>query len=403
MRILHTSDWHLGKYLDTYSRIPEQIEVLNTIIDITERENVDLIIISGDIYDNFNPPAEAEQLFYKAVTRLSNGGKRPVIVIAGNHDSENRLTASHPLAAQFGVFLLGKPDSIVPVGEYAHFCVANSGKGFFEISINGENAVIITIPYPSEKRLNEVIFSESTEKEMQKTYSDKIGEIINTLSQNYREDTINILTGHFYIDGGETSSSEREITLGGAFAVSRDMLPKAQYIAMGHLHRPQKIKSECPHTYYSGSILQYSKSEINYTKCVYIGDIKAGLEAEVIKIELPQIKPIKVLKVNSIENALEEVKLINNECWLFLEIETDRVLLNNEIHALHEAKKDIVEIMPIFRGETEREEYFHGENKSIKEEFVQFYSEQRQVSPSEEIVDLFLKLLSGEGEGYETD
>lgn len=86
MKILHTADWHLGKKLDRFPRIEEQVLVLEEIINIAEKEAVDLVIIAGDLFDNFNPSVEASDLFYKTLKKLANEGKRPVIAISGNHD-----------------------------------------------------------------------------------------------------------------------------------------------------------------------------------------------------------------------------------------------------------------------------------------------------------------------------
>ena len=93
MKILHTADWHLGKKLDRFSRIEEQIDLMNEIVEIAESENVDLVLIAGDLFDTFHPPTEAVDLFYKTLKRLSKNGKRPVIAIAGNHDSPSLIDA----------------------------------------------------------------------------------------------------------------------------------------------------------------------------------------------------------------------------------------------------------------------------------------------------------------------
>ena len=98
MIILHTSDWHLGKRLDEFSRIEEQNEVLQEICDIADNENANVIIIAGDLFDTFNPPTEAVELFYKTLKKLSKNGNRAVIALAGNHDSPERIEAPDPLA-----------------------------------------------------------------------------------------------------------------------------------------------------------------------------------------------------------------------------------------------------------------------------------------------------------------
>ncbi len=117
MKILHTSDWHLGKRLENFSRLEEQQAVLNEICEIADNENVDAVLVAGDLFDTFNPPTEAVDLFYKTLKRLTNGGKRPVIAIAGNHDSPDRIEAPDPLARECGIIFTGYPNSVVPEFE----------------------------------------------------------------------------------------------------------------------------------------------------------------------------------------------------------------------------------------------------------------------------------------------
>ncbi|MER2141445.1 MAG: exonuclease subunit SbcD, partial [Priestia megaterium] len=109
MRLLHTADWHLGRTLEGRSRLAEQAQFLDELADIVEEEKVDAILMAGDAFDTVNPPAAAEQLFYESMSRLSNNGKRPIIVIAGNHDNPDRLSAASPLAVHQNITLLGLP------------------------------------------------------------------------------------------------------------------------------------------------------------------------------------------------------------------------------------------------------------------------------------------------------
>jgi exonuclease SbcD len=402
MRILHTSDWHLGKYLVTASRLPEQVEFIEELIEIVEDQKVDLILIAGDIYDTNNPPADAENLFYKTLIRLSDGGRRPIIIIAGNHDSPERISAAGPLATITGVFIIGTQNTVVSKGSYKHFSVEDADEGVFELSIGGEKAVIITIPYPSEKRLNEVFVGQNKESELQKTYSEKVGAIFTELSKKYRDDTINLAVGHFYFNGGISTDSEREIQIGGSYAVDPVTLPeKAQYIAMGHLHRPQAVAGSTT-AFYSGSPIQYSKSEINYAKSVHIADIKAGSEAIIEKILLRNYKPIEVWKADSIEDAIQICQDRQNEnSWVFLEIKTDRPLLLSEIKEIKAAKKDIIEIRPYIESaetNSDNEEAKDSEEvKSLMEEFSVFYQEKNSGAiPDRELIEFFLSICNEE-------
>lgn len=404
MKILHTADWHLGKTLEGASRIEEQEKFIEDFIHTVEEKNIDMVIISGDIYDNSNPPARAERLFYKALREICNNGKRVVLVIAGNHDNPDRLSAASPIAYEQGVILLGKPKSSAQLGDCGQHKILDAGEGYAEIEINGEKAVVITLPYPSEKRLNEVLSESIEEEERQKNYSDRVKELFDKLSEKYRDDTINIAVSHLFILGGKESDSERQIQLGGSLAVSASALPeKAQYIALGHLHRPQwvKAKTKCA---YAGSPIQYSKSEVGYTKSCYILDVKAGKEVKVETVPFKNYKPIEVWKCDSVEEAIKKCEENSDrEVWVYLEIKTDKYITQEDIKIMKNLKKDILEIRPKIIGEDDIEEEFYNiKEKSIGELFKEFYTIQRMVEPSEEIMDLFLRIV-GQEEGEEDE
>jgi DNA repair protein SbcD/Mre11 len=397
MRFIHTSDWHLGKNLDGVknSRLDEQEKFIDEFVDIVEENNIDLVIIAGDIYDNGNPPARAEKLFYNALKKISKGGERAVLVISGNHDNPERLVAASPLAYEHGVIMFGTPKSIVDKGTYGSFEVVDCGEGYVEFDIKGERTVIITLPYPSEKRLSEVFIEESEDEERQRTYSDRIGELLDKLSEKYREDTINLAVSHIFVVGGETSDSERSIELGGSLAVDADKLPKkAQYIGLGHLHRPQKVRGTEVKAYYSGSPIQYSKSEIGYSKCIYVVEVKCGEEAKIEEILLSNYKPIEVWKCKGIENALEKCRENSErDVWVYLEVETEEYISQEYMKLMNESKKDIIEIIPKIKGM--EEEYVHTESlreKTMGELFKEFYLAQRGVEPGSEIMELFMSI-----------
>ncbi|MDR1541720.1 MAG: exonuclease SbcCD subunit D C-terminal domain-containing protein [Clostridiales bacterium] len=395
MRILHTSDWHLGKHLEMHSRLPEQEEFIDEMEQICEERSVDLILLAGDVYDNSNPPAEAEQLFYSACLRLSKKGKRPIAVISGNHDSPERMRAAASLAALSGVVIIDSQGSKAAIGEYDGFSILDSDEGMLELLVNGEKAIIAVVPFPSEKRLNEIFTAPGHEEQIRKSYSEKVEEIFAALSAKFRDDAVNLAMGHFYINGGESSGSEREIQLGGSYAVEPKALPeKAQYIAMGHLHRPQAVAG-LKNAFYSGSPIQYSKSETGYAKSVIIVDVHPGKEPAFEKVHLRNYKPVEVWKLGSIEEAIAECEARGAEnSWVFLEVKTDRPLTPSEMKLMKSAKRDIVEINPIMDS-VDADAGNSSEEKTIAEEFADFYLSLRGAAPSEELIELFLS-ISGE-------
>ncbi|MBU5228406.1 exonuclease SbcCD subunit D [Clostridium senegalense] len=396
MRILHTADWHLGKNLEGFSRMDEQEKFLNDFIEIVENNKVDLIIIAGDIYDNSNPPARAERMFYNTLKKLSKNGERLTLIISGNHDNPDRLVAAGPLAREHGIIMVGRPKSIVETGIYGKHKVCNSGEGFIEIEVNGERAVILTVAYPSEKRLNEVLYDGMEEEEEKaKNYSDRIKLLFDNLSKNYRKDTINIAVSHLFAMGSEESGSERNIQLGGSFIVDGSCFPKeAQYIALGHVHKPQVVPGTKKKVRYCGSPLQYNKKEIGFVKKCFIVDIKAGEEFKLEEIEFKNYKPIEIWRCKSIEEAIkkcEENK--NKECWVYLEIYTDRYIREDEIKSMKSLKKDILEIIPKIKEEEEEIDMATFLEKSFESIFKEFYFKERKVEPQDEVVDLLLSIV----------
>lgn len=405
MRILHTADWHLGKNLEGQSRMDEQEEFLNDFVKIVEENNIDLIMIAGDVYDNPNPPARAEKMFYDTLKRLSKNGERLTLVISGNHDNPERLVAAGPLARDHGIIMVGTPKTIVPCGEYGKYKVLSSGEGYVEVEINSEKAVILTVPYPSEKRLNEVIYNYmEDEDEKAKSYSDKIFSLFNSLKTHFREDTINLIISHLFAMGSEEGGSERSIQLGGAYIVDGSCFPKeAQYIALGHVHKPQIVPGTDKRARYCGSPIHYNKKEVSFEKKCYIVEAKANEECDIQEINLRVYKPIEIWKCSSIEDAiLRCAENKDKDCWVYLEISTDRYIREDEIKQMKELKADILEIMPKVKG-LEEESELNLSEKSFEEIFKEFYLKERGTPPEDEVMEVLLSIINEEGETDETN
>ncbi|CFW97350.1 Exonuclease SbcD [Syntrophomonas zehnderi OL-4] len=398
MRILHTSDWHLGKTLEGCSRLQEQEQFLEELLEISERRSVDIILIAGDVFDSPNPSAAAESLFYQTLKSLAKQG-RAIVVIAGNHDNPERLMAAAPLAREHGVILLGMPKTVAQCGKYNGFEVYEAGSGYLKLAIRNEKVVILSLPYPSEKRLNEILSGQDDENLSQKAYSDRIGEIFAHLSQQYEADSINLAVSHLYVNGGLESDSERRIQLGGGLAVDAAMLPRAQYVALGHLHRPQKVSGAGVPAYYSGSPLQYSRSEVGYSKAVFLVEAVPEQPAQVEEIWLHNYKPIEVWECNSIEMAIEKCRQEQAaSSWVYIDIYTERVLTQAEIKEMKSLRQDIVQIRPILNSRDECLAHNPSDFRelNLEELFKSFYRFQKQgAAPPAELTKLFLYVMEG--------
>ena len=399
MKILHTADWHLGKNLEGHSRMDEQEKFLDELIKIVEEENVDMVIVAGDIYDSSNPPSRAEKMFYKALKKISNNGERLILIISGNHDNPERLVAAGPLATDHGIIMVGTPKTVIEPSDYGRHKVINSGEGFVEVEINNQRAVIITLPYPSEKRLNEVLYGEMTNDEQKgKEYAEKIADLFNSLSKNFREDTINIVVSHLFSMGSEESGSERSIQLGGSYIVSGDVFPKeAQYIALGHVHKPQIVPNTNKKARYSGSPIHYNKKEINYDKKCFIVDLEPNKEAIVKERIFSVYKPIEIWKCNSIEEAINKCEENQGkESFVYLEIKTDRYIHEDEIKQMKLLKDDIIEVLPIFNQSGYQNNEVPLTERPFKDVFCEFYLKERGVEPDDEVIDLLLSIVNEE-------
>jgi len=421
MRILHTSDWHLGKSLEQVSRLEEQREFIDFLCAVVEEENIDLVLVAGDIFDTYNPPAAAEKLFFSAMDRLSGRGERAVIVIAGNHDNPERLCAADSLALKQGIVLLGYPYSEPAAysGE-GKINIISSGPGWMEIGVKGceHHAVIITLPFPSESRLEELLVRQADESLLQEAYSVKIGSIFATLSEKFRKDTVNLAVGHLYLLGGKPSDSERTLQVGGALTIyPEDLPPNAHFIALGHLHRPQEIKSAPSPTFYSGSPLAYSFSEADYSKAVFVIDAVPGENAEITPIYLHCGKPLRRwVASEGIGQAIqwcEEGR--DKNAWVDLEIVTDRVLTVEEQKKLRTLHPGIINIRPRIKWEAEeRPTPENREGRKIDELFKDFYRYRTGVEIPDNLLEIFLEILNeqeqdaaedlpGEGGANETE
>jgi len=381
VRIMHTADWHLGRTLEGRSRQAEQEKVLAEMCQIVEEEKVDVVIMAGDVFDSVNPPAHSETLFYETIKIMSRGGLRPVIVISGNHDSPERVEAASPLARTHHITLVGRP-----VRETLKVAVPMAG----------EILRIAALPYPSESRLNECLSEVHDEELLQKAYDERIAFLMKELARGFQKDDVNIVMSHLFIAGGHESDSERPIQVGGAYTVTPPSLSVgSQYIALGHLHRPQTLKGFDAPARYSGSPLAYSFSEANQAKSVTIIDVEPGKPALVNEIILNSGKPLVEWRANGLEEVyqwLDEGRDAN--AWIDLQITLEDTLSIRQIQELRRLHNGIIHIRPIFLSEGVFEEKERLANLPLETVFRRFYSRKNGgATPEPQLVELFLELV----------
>src|SRR5262245_2499176 len=290
MRFLHTSDWHLGKALKGRSRREEHQAALAEILDIARRERVDCLLVSGDVFDSHAPPPDAERLAFDFLSELKQAGISAVI-IGGNHDHPRRLTALRDLLRLLDIHI--RPEPARP-----------EDGGIVTLQKNGELACVAVLPFVTIGRIEEAARLMGPEVERYQEYAERIGAMLAALSADFSVETINLMMTHLYVDGAQTSRSEREIHVAKPYAVSAQRFPStAQYIALGHLHRPQELSSPS-RAFYAGSILQLDFGEQDQEKRVVVIDAQPKKPAHVESIALTSGR-----RLRDVSGTLDQLKL----------------------------------------------------------------------------------------------
>ena len=396
MKLIHTADWHLGKNIEGYTRLEEQRQFLKDFIKICEDEQADMIIIAGDIYDNYNPSAMAEQLFYDTLKQLSRNGRCMTVVISGNHDNPDRLTASGPLARDHGIVMAGTPNSIITPGIYGQHEITESAPGYFHAIINNEEVDMLLVPFPSEKRLNEVYLNE-TDDETQKaaSYGEKMSALFSSLKEHFHKDSIHLIASHLFVMDSIEDGSERSIQLGGSYMVGGDIFPEtADYIALGHVHKPQKVPG-CPNARYSGSPLPFNIKETSFHKKVISVELRAGSPCVIHELPLPVYKPIEIWHCENIEEAIEKCEENKErDCWVYLEIKTDHYIHEEDIKKMKTLKTDILSITPVL-PENDSDDFSASDirEQPFDELVKNFYRKRFQVDIGEETLALLMQIM----------
>lgn len=384
MRILHTADWHLGRTLEGRSRLKEQEQFLDELHEIVRDEQIDLVLIAGDVYDSVNPPAAAEQLYYESLARLSDGGKRAVVVIGGNHDHPERLAAASPLTEMQNIYVWGYP------AASAHQ---------INIARTGETACLFPLAYPSESRLKTLLSVHGDEQQLRQAYSAKISELTRAAAQQFQSHTVNLIVSHLYVLGGVETDSERPIQVGGAYTVDTKALDGlADYVALGHLHRPQNVKADRL-IRYSGSPLAYSFSEAGQAKSVTIIDVDPTREHrhEWREIPLTSGKPLVRWTATGglaeVHQWLEEGR--DAEAWIDLSLHISSALSMEKIQTLRRDCAGLIHIRPIYpEMEADEAAESRASQLPIDELFRRFYRRQTGgADPEPALTELFMDLL----------
>src|SRR5690242_10172551 len=260
MRILHTSDWHIGKVLKGQSRVDDQVKALASVVEVARAERPDLVIVAGDLYDTASPTADATRIVTRALSALRSTGA-DVVAIGGNHDNGPALDALRTWAEAAGITLRGS------VREPKDHLVAGRTR-------DGEEWRLIALPFLSQRyaiRASELF--DLTAAEATQTYADHVGRLLSRLAEGFGADTVNLVTAHLTVFGAVAGGGEREAHTIMGYAVPTTIFPSsAHYVALGHLHRAQQVPGPVP-VRYSGSPLAVDFGEEENAASVSIVDV----------------------------------------------------------------------------------------------------------------------------------
>jgi len=272
MKILHTGDWHLGRYLHGVSLLEDQAYVLAQFVDLARSEKVDAVIIAGDVYDRSVPPADAVAVLDDVLSRLVVGAGIPVILIAGNHDSPERIGFGGRIFGKQGLSLRGTLQDLSPVLlTDAHGTVA-----------------IHPLPYV------EPVFARALPGgETVCDQQSAMTHVMTILRAQRQPGQRNVLVGHAFVAGGAESESERPLSVGGSGAVAAGTFEGFDFVALGHLHRPQNVGSDRIH--YPGSLLKYSFNEVDHAKSVSLIDIGADGMPVIRRVPLTPRRDVRII------------------------------------------------------------------------------------------------------------
>lgn len=293
MRILHTSDWHLGRSFHGVGMLAHQEEFLDHLLEVVAAERVDLVVVAGDVYDRALPPVDAVRLADDALARLAASRARTVIT-SGNHDSALRLGFSSRLIDAAGVHLRTSPAGIgTPVLiDDEHGPVAVHGLPYLDPHA-------VASPWGLARATHEAALGEA----MTRVRADLAG----------RPGVRSVVLAHAFVAGGSPSESERDITVGGVARVPTTLFDGVHYAALGHLHGAQTL---APHLRYSGSPLAYSFSEAGHRKGSWLVDLAADGAVDATFVEAPVPRPLARIE-GSLDDLLSDASLATHEAaWV---------------------------------------------------------------------------------------
>lgn len=375
MRFLHTADWHLGRTLRGRSRTDELGRALSQVVDIAKGEEVDAVLVAGDIYDQRVLSAEADRLVFETLLELFARGIR-VVALPGNHDSAPRLGAIAPVLQHIGA-------TVVPKVRRPQ-----SG-GMIEIpSKDGsDRALVACLPFVSPRRFSDAASEFTDIATGYNEYDDGMGSLFGAYEKHFDKDAVNLVMAHMFVTGSKPAGSERQITIGADYAVSPMRLPAtATYIALGHIHRPQKVSGAPCEARYAGSLIQLDFGEKGQEKGVVLIDAVPGKPPKTTT--LPVTAGRQLLDVETTLDRLGSVRREVGDAFLRvnLQVETPSPGLADRVREALPNALDIRLVLPE-RDDAAAATTLKGLDP--REQFVAYYKAEHSAEPGDELLKAF--------------
>ncbi|MEJ8801641.1 exonuclease SbcCD subunit D C-terminal domain-containing protein [Pontibacter sp. H249] len=343
MRVLHTSDWHLGQRLVNLERNEEHQHFLNWLLQTIEQEQVEVLLMSGDVFDSGAPSNTALKLYYDFLRKVCATCCRHIIITGGNHDSISTLNAPKELLEYFNIHVIGgaSPD---PLDELIEL---RNEQGELQL-------IVCAVPFLRDRDVRLSLPGETTEEREQRIKQGIANHYHAFVphTQQYKMQSIPVVAmGHLFAAGGSASESEKEIHVGNLGQIGADQFPKEfDYVALGHLHRPQQV-NKTHHIRYSGSPIPLSFSEVSDTKVVFILDFKEGKLTDLRELEIPCCRKLVRFK-GPLDKVKKQIALYDNsaytlQAWAELQVELEAPLpdLNQQLEEVLKLKEADLQLL----------------------------------------------------------
>ena len=381
MRILHTSDWHIGHRLYERSRIEEHRQFLDWLLKTLQENAVDVLLVAGDIFDTALPSSEATDLYYQFLFRLYRETHACAVITAGNHDSPRNLAAPREFLRMGRIHVVG--------------LAAGPAECVFTFPAENPSVAIAAVPYLSENELSHISFE--TQPERAERYRERLKEFYRQCVEGMAPEIPKILMGHLFVQGGTVGDSERNIQIGGVTAMRIDDFPDdVTYVALGHLHRPHAISGTSYPVQYAGSPLPLRFNEASYSKKMYLLDAPTTGGVEIEEIEVPVFKELHTVtgNLNEVLSAAMLSEWTGKYIQVQLTLDRPKVGISDKIREeFYRRGGDVLSVEVELPAQAEWQEIPIEDMQQPTEIFEQFYKGHFNEFPDELMIETFNELL----------